>query len=166
MTREDNAPACRRLRRDCPEGGAEVKCGPHARRLRSLFTSLPCNPLTQPSLPSLWSPPRGSGLFCRMLTPTTPSFHFPFPVIKDSNKTAWSLTHRFHSESESERGFPGGAEVKASACNVGDLGPIPESGRSPGEGNGNPLLYSCLENPMDGGAWWATIHGSQRVGLE
>ena len=50
-------------------------------------------------------------------------------------------------------GFPGGSEVKASACNVGDLGSIPGWGRSPGEGNGNPLQYSCLENPMDGGAW-------------
>ena len=56
-------------------------------------------------------------------------------------------------------GFPGGAEVKASACNVGDPGSIPGSGRSPGEGNGNPLQYSCLENPMKGGAWWATVHG-------
>ena len=55
------------------------------------------------------------------------------------------------------------AEVKASACNLGDLGSIPRSGRCPGEGNGNPLQYSCLENPMDGGAWWATIHGSERV---
>ena len=55
--------------------------------------------------------------------------------------------------------FPGGPEVKASACNAGDLGSIPGSGRSPGEGNGNPLQYSCLENPMDGGAWWATVHG-------
>ena len=53
----------------------------------------------------------------------------------------------------------GGSEVKASACNVGDLGLIPGSGRSPGEGNGNPLQYSCLENPMDGEAWWATVHG-------
>ena len=61
-------------------------------------------------------------------------------------------------------GFPDGAEVKASACNVGDLGSIPGSGRSPGEGNGNPLQCSCLENPMDGGAWWATVHRSQRVG--
>ena len=56
-------------------------------------------------------------------------------------------------------GFPGGSEVKASACNVGDLGLIPGSGRSPGEGKGNPLQYSCLENPMDRGAWWATVHG-------
>ena len=56
-------------------------------------------------------------------------------------------------------GFPGGSEVKASACNAGDLGSIPGSGRSPGEGNGNPLQYSCLENPMDGGAWWPTVHG-------
>ena len=53
--------------------------------------------------------------------------------------------------------FPGGSEVKASACNAGDPGSIPGSGRSPGEGNGNPLQYSCLENPMDGGAWWATV---------
>ena len=57
------------------------------------------------------------------------------------------------------KGFPGGAEVKVSACNVGDLGSIPGLGRSPGEGNGNPLQYSCLENPMDRGAWWATVHG-------
>ena len=56
------------------------------------------------------------------------------------------------------QGFPGGSEVKASACNAGDLDSIPGLGRSPGEGNGNPLQYSCLENPMDGGAWWATVH--------
>ena len=55
-------------------------------------------------------------------------------------------------------GFPGGLEGKASTCNVGDLGSIPESGRSPGEGNGNPLQYSCLENPMDRGAWEAAVH--------
>ena len=56
------------------------------------------------------------------------------------------------------QGFPGGSEVKAFACNAGDLGSIPGSGRSPGEGNGNLLQYSCLENPMDGEAWWATVH--------
>ena len=56
-------------------------------------------------------------------------------------------------------GFPGGSEVKASACNAGDLGSIPGSGRSPGGGNGNPLQYSCLENPMDRGTWQATVHG-------
>ena len=56
-------------------------------------------------------------------------------------------------------GFPGSSEVKASACNVRDLGSIPGSGRSSGEGNGNPLQYSCLENPMDRGAWWAIVHG-------
>ena len=55
--------------------------------------------------------------------------------------------------------FPGGSEVKVSASNAGDPGSIPGLGRSPGEGNGNPLQYSCLENPMDGGAWWATVHG-------
>ena len=55
--------------------------------------------------------------------------------------------------------FPGGSEVKASACNAGHLGSIPGSGRSPREGNGNPLQYSCLGNPMNAGAWWPTVHG-------
>ena len=56
-------------------------------------------------------------------------------------------------------GFPGGSEVKASACNAGDLGSIPRWGRSSGEGNGNPLQYSCLEKPMDRRAWLATVQG-------
>ena len=55
-------------------------------------------------------------------------------------------------------GFPGGSEGTASAYNAGDLGSIPGSGRSPGEGNGSPLQYSGLENAMDRGAWWATVH--------
>ena len=54
--------------------------------------------------------------------------------------------------------FPGGSEGKASACNAGDAGLIPGLGRSPGEGNGNPLQYCCLENPMVGEAWWAIVH--------
>ena len=52
-----------------------------------------------------------------------------------------------------------GSDGKVSACSAGDLGLIPGSGRSPGEGNGNPLQYSCLENSMDGGAWSAAVHG-------
>ena len=55
-------------------------------------------------------------------------------------------------------GFLGGSEDKASACNAGDPGSIPGLGRSPGEGNDNPLQYSCLENPMDRGIWRATVH--------
>ena len=58
--------------------------------------------------------------------------------------------------------FHGGSDGKASACNVGDPGSIPGLGRSPGEGNGNPLQYSCLENSMDGGAWWATVHRGRK----
>ena len=76
-------------------------------------------------------------------------------AMTTSGKCKENIKNRFPLVS----GFPGGAEVKASACSVGDLGSIPGSGRSPGEGNGNPLQYSCLENPMDGGAWWATVHG-------
>ena len=53
---------------------------------------------------------------------------------------------------------------KESACSAGDLGSIPGLGRCPGEGNGNQLQYSCLENPMDRGAWQATVHGVARVG--
>ena len=55
-----------------------------------------------------------------------------------------------------------GSEDKVSACNAGDLGLIPELGRSPGEGNGNPLQYSCLENHMDGEAWQAEVHGAAK----
>ena len=54
--------------------------------------------------------------------------------------------------------------VKNPPANAGDLSSLPGSGRFPGEGNGNPLQYSCLENPKDGGAWWATVHGVARVG--
>ena len=61
-------------------------------------------------------------------------------------------------------GFPHSSFGKESACNAGDLGSIPGSGRSSGEGNGNPLQYSCLENPMDRGVWQAIVHGVARVG--
>ena len=64
-----------------------------------------------------------------------------------------------HSTSSS---FPHGSDVKESACSAGDLGSIPGSGRSSGEGNGNPLQYPCLENPWKGGAWQGSM-GSQRV---
>ena len=57
------------------------------------------------------------------------------------------------------KSFPGGSDGKESACNAGDLGLIPRSGRSPGEGNGTALQYSCLENPKDKGAWRATECG-------
>ena len=56
-------------------------------------------------------------------------------------------------------GFPGSSAGKGPASNAGDLGSTPGLGRSPGGGHGNPFQYSCLENPMDTGAWWATVHG-------
>ena len=57
------------------------------------------------------------------------------------------------------KGFPGGSDSKESICKAGDPGSIPGLGRSPGEGNGYPLQYSFLENPIDRGSWWATVHG-------
>ena len=99
-----------------------------------------------------------------------------FPGSSDGREPAWN-TGDLGSTSEWERshryscleciamglwwkkGFPGGLHSKESACNAGDPGLIPGLGRSPGEGNGNPLQYSCLGNPMDRGAWRATVHG-------
>jgi len=60
-------------------------------------------------------------------------------------------------------GLPGGSVVKNPPANAGNTGSIPGSGRFPGEGHGNPLQYSCVGNPMDAGAWWATVHGVTRV---
>ena len=62
------------------------------------------------------------------------------------------------------QGFPGDSVVKNLLANAGNAGLIPGLGRSPGEGNGNPLQHSCLENPRDRGAWWATVHGAAKVG--
>ena len=63
-----------------------------------------------------------------------------------------------------ERVFPGGSDSKEYACNAVHLGSIPASGKSPGEGNGYPLQYFCLENPRDRGTWWVIVQVSQRVG--
>ena len=62
--------------------------------------------------------------------------------------------------------FPCGLNGKESVCSAGDPGLIPGSGRCPGEGNDNPFQYSCLENPIDRGTWWPTVHGIERVGHE
>ena len=67
--------------------------------------------------------------------------------------TAADSPHSLH-----VKGFLGGSDSKESACNAGDPGSIPGLGRFPGEGNGYPLQYSCLENSMDTGAWWAKVH--------
>ena len=70
-----------------------------------------------------------------------------------TNKLPFNNRHQRHNY------FPGGSDSKESTCNAGDPGFVPGLGRYPGGKNGNPLQYSCLENPMDGGAWWATAHG-------
>ena len=73
-------------------------------------------------------------------------------------------TARRSNQSNLKEDFPCSSVGKESACNTGDLSSIPGSGRSLEEGNGNPLQYSCLENPMDRGTWQATVHGVPRVG--
>ena len=66
---------------------------------------------------------------------------------------------RLANESRTKQGLTWWLSCKEPTCNTGDVGLIPGWGRSPGEGNGNPLQYSCLGNPMDKKAWWATVHG-------
>ena len=63
-------------------------------------------------------------------------------------------------------GFPGGYVSKETSCNAGDVGLIPRLGKIPGGGNGNPLQYYCLENPMVRGAWWATVHQGCKRGTQ
>ena len=97
----------------------------------------------------------------RQEEPRRKRLEFP-PVTKIANKIQDFLHGRvtvIHCLPLHNKGLPGGSDSKDSSCKEGDLGSIPGSGRSPGEGNGNPLQYSCLENPMDRGAWWATVHG-------
>ena len=77
----------------------------------------------------------------------------PFPPVKEQQFSGLFLLWS----------FPGGSDGKDLACNVGDLGTIPGLESSPGEGNGYPLQYSFLENTMDVGASWATVHGLQRI---
>ena len=70
----------------------------------------------------------------------------------------WTMMDIENNNLPKSLGFPGGSLVKNLPANAGDAGSIPGLGRSPGEGNGNPLQYPCLENPMDRGAWRATVH--------
>ena len=76
--------------------------------------------------------------------------------------TKESKLHNGNRTVSSINGLPGGSDSEASACNAGYLGSNPGSGRSPRERNGYPLLYSCLGNSMDRGAWWAAIHGTEK----
>ena len=76
----------------------------------------------------------------------------------ETKLSTYNLTTQYPQKIQKNQGFPGGSVGKNLPANVRDAGSIPGSGRSPGEGNGNPLQYSRLENSMDRGAWWTTIH--------
>ena len=97
--------------------------------------------------PKFWSFSFSISLFSEYCQQILTNWHLPrsLPMTEQQG--------HLPSASVETEGFPGGSEVKACASNAGDLGSIPGSGRSPGEGNGNPLQYSCLENSMDGRAW-------------
>ena len=84
--------------------------------------------------------------------------------LSSTSRMGWKFTSENHTWVKINSGRPHGSVSKESAYNAGDLGSIPRLGRSPGEGNGYPLQYSCLRNPMDRGAWWATVHGVARAG--
>ena len=84
---------------------------------------------------------------------------FPNMLKENPMRFSFSCFFFFEYHYELKGDFPGGSDSKACVYNVGDPASIPGLGRSPGEGNGNPLQYYCLENPMDRGAWQATVHG-------
>ena len=121
----------------------------------------------------------GSNLLCRCLHKIT-LYNIKFKTVWKPEEASYFITAvypRFRISLQVESKLTGlfsiscraGASLvtqrfKSSASNVGNLGSIPGSGRSPGEGNGNPLQYSCLGNPMDGEAWWPQFLASQRVG--
>ena len=107
-------------------------------------TSLPASTT---SIPCSWSGLQGENSSNRPLRRTSQK---PSILLDDQDKT---------SVRQSLGIFPHSSVDKESVCKAGDQGSIPGSGRSPGEGNGNPLQYSCLENTMERGAWWATVHG-------
>ena len=110
-------------------------------------------------------------LLFHCLSPSTFQLEYEFREVRDvdvlstdrSSDEKPSLTRSNYQEVfegiGNEVGFPGGSDSKESSCNAGDLGLIHVLGSSPGEGNGNPLQYSCLENSMDRGTWWVTVHG-------
>ena len=100
-----------------------------------------------PLCPSPPTPPHGSGARAHPARST----HRPAGPLRTSEGQLPSITLVM--------GTPGGSDGKESACNAGDPGSIPGLERSPGEGQGSPLQSSCLENPLDRGAWWATVHG-------
>ena len=88
-----------------------------------------------------------------------PCGHSPQQQQQNENHGLWALNNHLIIVYGHLIIFPGDSDSKDSASNAGDPGSIPGSGRSPGGGNSNPLQYSCLQNPMDGGAWRTPIHG-------
>ena len=94
----------------------------------------------------MWNSAVGRSLVSNLTSTACPFLPHRAPFASNSQ-------FRYHSVD-----FPGGSDNKASAYSAGDPGPVPGSGRSPRERNGNTLQYSCLENPMDRGAWWTTVH--------
>ena len=137
--------------------------------LVGLFIPLPCVWLTKASIPpALWEFLIADTTFCvyggfTQLIPGTDLCH-------ESEEEKMPVFLHFHSNANilsscnkvSIKGFPGGSDLKESAFNAGDLGLLPGIGRSPGEGNGNPLQYSCLEKSTDRGVWWGTLHGAAK----
>ena len=82
--------------------------------------------------------------------------------LVDYSTSSWRCPVAERIQLEDTGGFPGSSVGKESACSARDLGSIPWFGQSPGEGNGKPLQYPCLKNPMDRGAWWAAVHGIEK----
>ena len=151
-------------------GSHQTVLWPNNQQLSSLNTLIPLDWFRRPESPFA----NGWTTFLRPFFPLlfieiVSAGYFLFRSSKKAQRNpqeTLSLSHRKLSFILSSLltiwGFPGGSDGKESVCSAGDLGSIPGLGRSLEEGNGYPLQYSCLDNPMDRGAWWATVHGVAR----
>ena len=104
------------------------------------------------------SPDTGYQILCRGKNGSVPRGCRQLCVVPSGHNGDIHVRSLREFKSNTAKDFLGGSGGKVSACNAGDPHLIPESGRSPGRGHGNPLQYSCLENPIDRGAWWAMFH--------
>ena len=143
-------------------------CHPTISSSIALFSSCPQSFPSSGSFPMSWLFPPGGQSIGASVSVSVLSMNiqgwFPLGLTGLISLQSEELSRVFYNTTVWKHQFlgaqlPGGSDGKASAYNVGDPGSIPRLGRSPGEGNGNPLQYSCLENPMDGGAWCTTVHG-------
>ena len=141
----------------CPESVCCAACKSWAERMRQLWVAFKTARVWRTCSPFSLAVHRGG----RLLAP----YSKPRKVQETASLSPcfWKWSLGFGRGYGQQKGFPGGSDCKESACNSGDLGPLPRLGRSPAEGNSYPLQYSCLGNSMERGAWRTTVHWGHKA---